>query len=239
MVITALVLLLGGWSCHRSQGDAMENNHSSREETAMSPVIIALPTPDRTGVMPFETALQRRRSLRVYGPEALTLAEAAQLLWAAQGRNASRHGFRTAPSAGALYPLEVYLLCGRVTDISAGIYRYRPQSHDLEQVKSGDYRSALSEAGLSQSPLREAPAVLVFTAIPERTTIKYGQRGLQYIYMEAGHAAQNVCLQAEALSLGTVPIGAFEDQAVGRVLNIGAAELPLYLLPVGRRASAR
>jgi SagB-type dehydrogenase family enzyme len=195
---------------------------------------VELPEPRTHGQVSIETALHERRSVREYVAGSVTLVEASQLLWAAQGVTDKREGLRTAPSAGALYPLEVYLVTGDVKDLPDGVYRYRPRQHRLLKTGSGDRREALADVALRQSFLRDSAGVLVFTAVPERTTAKYGRRGVRYVYMEAGHAAQNVYLQAESLGLGTVVVGAFEDADVQEVLGI--KEDPLYLMPFGRPA---
>ncbi len=193
---------------------------------------VKLPDPKTKGEISVEQALLERRSVREYRQGALTLAQAAQLLWAAQGIT-SREGLRTAPSAGALYPLEVYLVVGEVTGLQQGVYRYDPNAHMLYQVTEKDRRAELAGAALGQSCIEEGAAVLVFTAVYERTTRKYGQRGIRYVHMEAGHAAQNVFLQATALGLDAVVVGAFDDRAVMTLLQRGADEHPLYLIPVG------
>ena len=181
-----------------------------------------------------EQALLERRSVRSYTGEPLTLAEISQLLWAAQGITNDRGG-RTAPSAGALYPLEIYLLAGDVTDLPAGIYHFIPNEHSLKLVVEGDRRQALYEAALSQGSVKDAAAVIVITAIYERTTGKYGERGIQYVHMEVGTVAQNIYLQAVSLDLGTVFIGAFHDGQVRNVLLLAEDEVPLGIMPVGRK----
>jgi SagB-type dehydrogenase family enzyme len=193
---------------------------------------IRLPEPRAPGATSVEEALRRRRSLREFRPTPLTLAEAAQLLWAAQGRTAE-DGRRTAPSAGALYPLEVFLVAGRVEGLAPGVYRYRPDGHILEPVIEGDRRRALSEAALGQGWVGGAPAALVVAAVEERTARKYGRRAERYVHIEVGAAAQNVALQAVALGLGTVVVGAFDDAAVARVAGLAPEERPLAILPVG------
>ncbi len=194
---------------------------------------IALPTPRLKGSLSVEEALRARRSVRHYRAQPLTLAEVGQLLWAAQGVTGPR-GERTAPSAGALYPLEVYLAASQVDGLAPGSYHYRPQAHVLELVSAGDRRLELYHAALDQDAVRQAPAVVVMVAVFRRTTVKYGSRGVGYVYAEAGAAAQNVYLQAQALGLGTVYIGAFRDEAVQAALSLPAEEQPLVLLPVGR-----
>jgi len=186
-----------------------------------------LPMPSVKGTVSVEETLARRRSIRTFKSDRLTLDQISQLLWAAQGITERRRGLRTAPSAGATYPLTTYL----VTD--QGVFMYDPQKHALLPKRAGDVRPALAEAALGQSWVREAPASIVFAAIYERTTGRYGGRGQRYVHMEAGHAAENVHLQAVALGLGSVPLGAFDDENVAEVLGLGREERPLYIIPVG------
>jgi len=194
---------------------------------------IRLPEPLPRGVVSVEEALRRRRSQREWSSAPLTLVEVAQLLWAAQGRT-SPDGGRTAPSAGALYPVELGLLAGDVEGLAPGVYRYRPDGHLLEPVLGGDRRRALADAAFGQDWLRSAPACLVVGAVYERTASKYGARAERYVQIEAGAVAQNVALQAVALGLGTVVVGAFDDAAVARVMGFAPEERPLAILPVGR-----
>lgn len=200
---------------------------------------ISLPPPRLKSDVSVEEALLYRRSHRSFAPSPLSLQEVAQLLWAAQGVTDKASGFRTAPSAGALYPLEVYFVAGQVEGLLPGVYRYLPEEHALCEVLQGDRREELFRVALLQRWVKEAPGVLVFTAIYERTTRKYGERGIRYVHMEAGHAAQNVYLQAEALGLGTVVVGAFEDSGVQKVLGLPGNERPLYLMPVGKVKSEK
>ena len=194
---------------------------------------IKLPEPRLKGALSVEEALLQRRSIREYKDEPLTLTEVSQLLWAAQGVTDSR-GYRTAPSAGALYPLELYVVVGRVEGLSTGVYRYVPDGHHLLLVASGDRRAELAAAALGQSSVRDAPIDLVVSAVPERTTKQYGYRGIQYVHMEVGHVGQNVHLQAVSLGLGTVMIGAFTDERVKQVMALPKEEVPLYIMPVGK-----
>lgn len=194
---------------------------------------IKLPEPQYDSDTSIEEALLKRRSVRSFKDSPLTLAEVSQLLWAAQGITGPG-GRRTAPSAGALYPLEIYVVTGNVEDLPEGVYNYRPDKHELARVLKGDKRTVLCKAALGQTSIRNAAAVMVFSAIYERTTVKYGDRGMQYVYIEAGHAAQNVFLQAIPLNLGTVVIGAFYDDEVKKVLQMSDRERPLYIMPVGR-----
>ncbi len=198
---------------------------------------IALPKPNLDGPMPLEQALAQRHSVRAFGPEPLSLAGLSQLLWAAQGITRT-DGKRTAPSAGALYPLEIFVIAGNVTGLEPGVYRYRPQGHGLVQLGAGDKRLALCAAALDQNWMAEAPAILVTGAVFERTTVKYGHRGQQYVLIDCGLAAGNICLQAAALGWGATVVGAFRDEALKELLGMSGDETPLALLPVGREAAA-
>lgn len=198
-------------------------------ETALS---IALPSPDITNGMPLQQLLQQRRSVREFKKAKLTQAQLAQLLWAAQGTT-HRQGLRTAPSAGALYPLEVYLVANSVETLAAGIYHYHSGQHKLTLHREGNFGKALARAAYSQTWLQQAAVVFVIAADYERTTVKYGKRGERYVHIEAGHAAENLFLQAESLGLGTVVVGAFYDDEVTNVLQLPAESSPLLLMPVG------
>lgn len=195
---------------------------------------IKLPEPEYDSPTSIEQALFNRRSVRDYKDEPLTLTEVSQLLWAAQGITDPRD-LRTAPSAGALYPLEVYVVVGNVSNLPSGIYRYKPHEHELEKILEGDKRAELRTAALGQSSVKDGAIVVVFSAVYERTTQKYGERGIRYVHMEVGHAAQNVYLQAVSLKLGTVVVGAFQDDAVKMITNMPDEEHPLYIMPVGRK----
>ena len=195
---------------------------------------ICLPRPRYVGPVSLEETLLTRRSIRKYSSAALTLEEAAQLLWAAQGQTAEGGG-RTAPSAGALYPLELYLVVGNVSDLAPGVYRYRPRKHDLVRTGDKDPREALARAALDQAYVREAATDIIIAADYNRTTVKYGDRGVRYVHMEAGHAAQNLYLQATALDLAMVVVGGFYDQRVKDILALPKDQQPLYIVPVGRK----
>ena len=198
-----------------------------------SPHTIQLPEPRFDGEVSVEHALQMRRSVRLYKNDPLSISDISQILWSAQGITSPR-GFRTAPSAGALYPLELYVVAGNIISLPPAIYRYKPDDHLLLKIVSGDRRSELSRAALRQGAIKKAPAVLLFCAVYERMTGKYGQRGIRYVHMEVGHAAQNACLQAIALGLNTVVIGAFRDTEVKKIADLAAEEQPQYFVPVGR-----
>ncbi len=196
---------------------------------------IVLPEPRSKSTISVEEAILNRRSIRSYSDEPLELEEVSQLLWSAQGITDQQLKFRAAPSAGALYPLEVFLVVGNVSSLENGIYRYDPLNHEIIKTKGGDYRNNLSLAALGQSCVKNGAVSIVFAAVYDRITKKYGERGIGYTYMEAGHAAQNIYLQAEVLELGTVVVGAFIDDKVKEVIGMKEEETPLYILPVGKK----
>ncbi|MEM2094862.1 MAG: SagB/ThcOx family dehydrogenase [Candidatus Bathyarchaeia archaeon] len=199
----------------------------------MNTLEVSLPAPRYESEVSVEEALLKRRSIREYSNKALTIQEISQLLWSAQGITDPR-GFRTAPSAGALYPLEVYVAVGNVEDLSKGVYIYKPEGHMLVKVIEGDKREALANAAFDQTWVKNGAIIIVITAVYERTTAKYGDRGIRYVHMEAGHVAQNICLQATAMGLGTVTVGAFYDDQVKLVIGLQENEQPIYIMPVGR-----
>jgi len=190
---------------------------------------IKLPKPKEKGTSSIEETLNKRRSVRDYKRGALSLEQVSQLLWAGSGRNLYR---RTAPSAGATYPLETYLAVGEVEGLEPGIYHYSSPRHSLEMTNEEDVRNKLSRAALGQEMIEEAPICIIIAAVYGRTTRHYGQRGNRYVHMEVGHVGQNISLQAISLNLGTVMIGAFEDEEIKEVLRI--EEEPLYIIPVGK-----
>ncbi len=198
--------------------------------------MIQLPEPRYDSDISLEESIVQRRSVREYTGEPLALQEVSQLLWAAQGIT-STEGWRTAPSAGGTYPLEVYVVVGDVEDLSLGAYRYIPKGHRLVKIVDGDVQEDITDAALGQEWVREGAAIFVFTAIYERTTQRYGDRGVRYVHMEVGHAAENFVLQAVALGLGSVTIGAFHDDQIRDILNLPESEVPLYVIPVGRKPS--
>ncbi|MHC1586692.1 MAG: SagB/ThcOx family dehydrogenase [Candidatus Hecatellaceae archaeon] len=187
--------------------------------------------------MSVEEAIAGRRSIRSYSGEPLEVWELGQLLWAAQGITDPKRGFRAAPSAGATYPLEIYVVVseGGVSGLRPGIYHYSPSEHSLKLVKLGDFSGELCAAALGQPWVGEASVNLVICAVFERTTSRYGERGVRYVYMEAGHVGENIYLQAEALGLGTVAIGAFYDDQVHKILEAPEDHRPIYIYPVGRK----
>lgn len=200
--------------------------------------VLDLPEPATDGDLSVERALANRRSRREYADEALELAEVAQLLWAVQGITDESTEFRAAPSAGATFPLEAILAvrAGGVPELEAGFYRYDAHAHALKTIVVADRQADLRDAAIDQSWIENAPVTVALSGVDERTEGQYGDRGSdRYVPMEAGHAGQNLYLQAEALDLATVAVGAFDDAGVSEVLELDPAERPLYLFPVGRR----
>jgi len=193
---------------------------------------IRLPEARRESAMSLEAALWARRSNRTLKPDTITLADAAQLLWAAQGRNRP-DGHRTAPSAMAVYPLEVYLVAGSVEGLAPGVYRYSSATHDLVLAQAGDKRAELTAApGRPPGWAASAPMLVVFAAAWDRASSRFGARTERYSAMEVGYASQNVYLQAAALGLGTTFMGNYNDSAMTRVL--AADERPMGVMPVGK-----
>jgi SagB-type dehydrogenase family enzyme len=207
---------------------------SELHSVEMTDKTIRLPAPRTDGSTSVEKGLRERRSIREFARQPLSIAEVSQLLWAAQGVTASG-GRRTAPSAGALYPLELYLVAGNVQGLPEGIYKYRPEGHEVTRAVEGDKRTELSRAALGQTSIRDAAVVLLLTAVYGRTTARYGERGVRYVHIEVGHVGQNVCLQAVALKLGAVVIGAFDDSLLKRIANLMPNEEPLYLIAIGKK----
>ncbi|MBL7190874.1 SagB/ThcOx family dehydrogenase [bacterium] len=192
--------------------------------------IISLPAPSLKGEVSLEETLNLRRSVRSFSQDSLTLEQVSQVLWAGQGITGSS-GKRTAPSAGALYPMELYIIVERVSDLKPGCYHYNPHKHQLELAGAGARLNKLAEAALGQSAIKDCAMAVLITAVFERTSVKYGERAERYVWIEAGHIAQNILLQAAALNLGAVPMGAFYDDRVKKTLKL--KEEPLYIIPVG------
>lgn len=191
---------------------------------------ITLPAPQLSGKVSLEHTISRRRSRRNFRPKGLSLTQISQLLWSAQGITDQQRGLRAAPSAGALYPIEIYLLN------QEGLHHYIPQGHKLKFVLRDDLRRSLAAAALRQNFIAQAPVDIVIAADYEKVTCRYGLRGKRYTDIEAGHIAQNVHLQAVALGLASVPVGAFDEQAVRELLRLSDDEQPLYIIPVGYAA---
>jgi len=203
-----------------------------------------LPSPQLKGKVSLEETILRRRSVRRYRREPLELSQLSQILWAAQGITGTG-GFRAAPSAGASYPLEIFMFVGTQCviasevkqapeELPAGIYHYEADSHSLSLHKPADLRPDLARATLNQEFIIEAPVDIVICALSHRTSYRYGRRGERYVHIEVGHAGENIHLQAVALGLATVEIGAFHDEEVGKVLGVDEQIKPLYIMPLGK-----
>lgn len=214
------------WSCFGSLGETMGT-------------FVTLPRPSFKGKISLEETVKLRRTVRDFLPDPLTLQDLSQLLWAAGGITEARGFKRSAASAGALYPLDLYVLTGPqgVPGLEAGVYHYQPQGHRLTLIKSGEFRKDMARASLSQMWMARAPAILVITGEYERCTGKYRHRGIMYTHIEAGHVGQNIFLQAEALGLGAGIVGAFENRGIIEVAGIPADHDPILLMPVGTKAN--
>ena len=212
----------------------------------MGQTIIKLPSPQLKGKVSLEETILRRRSVRRYRREPLDLSQLSQILWSAQGITGTR-GFRAAPSAGATYPLEIFVFVGKQSiiaseakqafeELQAGIYHYEPKSHSLSLHTSGDLRPDLARAALDEEFIVQAPVDIVICALYHRTSYRYGSRGERYVHMEVGHVGENIHLQAVALGLATVEVGAFHDEEVWKILGVDEQIKPLYIMPVGKPA---
>lgn len=253
VVFRALLVLLSGLLILFliiSPGHLNSSPATGRDWAVASPEsgLIPLPAPRLDSQFSVEKALKARQSIRDYQEVPLTLAEISQILWAAQGFTRERKepptrwnpkyewpgGLRTAPSAGALYPMEIYLLAGKVDGLPVGVYKYVPKNHALRKVAEADKRKELCLAALKQPQVEKAPAVVLMAGVYERTSYKYGERAERYVHMEAGSIAENIYLQATALGIGTVFIGAFNDEEVKKVMALSADESPLVIMPLGK-----
>ncbi len=196
---------------------------------------IKLPTPSLKGTVSVEEAIAQRRSVRRYLRESIALPHLSQVLWAGQGIT-TRGRLRAAPSAGATYPLELFIFVGSdgVEGLGEGVYHYNVENHSLILVREGDLRGQLSMAALDERSVEDAPVDILICAIYERTTRRYGRRGERYVHMEAGHVGENISLEAVALGLGTVMIGAFHDDVVRETAGLEAELRPLYIIPLGK-----
>lgn len=224
-VLLAVVVVIGGLFLLRREC-VMESKVLSGE--------VVLPAPNKDDSFPLAKAIQLRRSVRAYKDEALSLENVSQLLWAAQGIT-SADWLRAAPSAGALYPMELYVVIGKVDQLDAGIYKYDCRSHTLSSVNGGDKRSELSSAAMGQDSVQDGMMSIVICGVHDRTRAKYGDRAERYVYMEAGHVAQNIYLMGVAMGLGTVVVGAFDDDMVRKVVGAQTNEYPLYIMPLGKK----
>jgi len=210
----------------------------------MGQTMIKLPFPQLKGKVSLEETILRRRSVRRYRREPLDLSQLSQILWSAQGITGTR-GFRATPSAGATYPLEIFVVVGEQgiigsqakqapAELQAGIYHYEADSHSLSLHKPADLRPDLARATLDQEFIINAPVDIVICALFHRTSYRYGRRGERYVHLEVGHAGENIHLQAVALGLAAVEVGAFHDEEVRTVLGVDEQIKPLYIMPVGK-----
>lgn len=210
--------------------------------------IIQLPNPRYESETSVEKALNMRRSIRTYAEEPLSISDISQILWAAQGITKKTEklptkwntkyewqgGYRTAPSAGALYPIELYLIVGNAKGLSKGVYKYIPKNHSLKKVFDGDKRTEIYDAALQQSSIKEGAALIVMAGVYERTSFKYGERAERYVHIEVGHIGENIYLQGITLGIGTVMMGAFKDEELKKVLDLPEDEYPLAIMPLGK-----
>jgi SagB-type dehydrogenase family enzyme len=243
--LTAGATAAGSLLLGKALGAVSIDSDAANRGTSENATTVGLPDPTTDGVVSVESALATRRSRRHYADSAVSLADFGQLLWAAQGITAARptrSDLRTAPSAGATYPLELYAVVGApgVEGVSPGVYHHERSAHRLVQRREGEFRTELRRAGLDQRFLDAAPVSIVVTAVDARTVDRYGQRGkARYVPMEAGHVGENIYLQAEARDLATVAVGAFRDEQVRSLLDLSEDHRPLYVFPVGNRRDTR
>lgn len=236
LTLSIVMLLFTGCSKSRMK----EEKSGAQIINGNSQLAYLLPPPQLKGSVTVEQAIAQRRSRRHYRDKKITVEQLSQILWASYGITSrennviSKNGLRAAPSAGALYPLEIYVLAGKVEGIEPGTYKYIPQEHKIIRSIDQDIRAKLCVTALKQKMISEAPVVLFYTAVYSRCTKKYGNRGRdRYVCMDLGHSAENVYLQVEALHLGTCAVGAFNDDEVRKVLQLNPEEEPLYFMPIG------
>ena len=218
LIITLLSMLFAGTTYAQEKG-----------------IEIKLPTPERKGTMSVEEAIYQRQSVRNFKKTPLSLEQISQLLWVSGGVTVDGLSgpTRSYPSAGGIYPLDIYLVAGAVEGLDAGIYLYDWRKHMLKLLKKGDYRTKLAAAALGQRMVQEAPVSIVVTAMHSKTARRYGERGaVRYVSMDIGHLGQNVHLISESMGLGSVMVGAFIDKKVMDVLGI-KDQVPMYIMPVG------
>lgn len=224
---------LGGWQLDWARQPGDHKDYPAAPH-------LALPEPERDDGPGLWSLLQRRRSVRRYAEAGISAAELGQVLWAADGltRDAGEIALRTAPSAGGLYPIETYVAVHDVSGVGPGVWHYDVRRHRLDRVAAGDVRVTTARAALDQPIAATAAAVFIWTAVFGRTLWKYRQRGFRYMYMEAGHLAQNAALAAVALGLGTCQIAAiYDDEANALVEADGTTETVLYMSTLARAAS--
>jgi SagB-type dehydrogenase family enzyme len=226
IIVSFISLILGfNFFCQEEGKTKVKNSDSE---------VVELSQPKFKSTVSIEEALLKRRSVRNYMNDPLSISEISQLLWAAQGITEEKYNLRTAPSAGALYPLEIYIAASNVEDLAPGLYKYQPQDYTLKKISKGDKRRDISNAALRQDAIESASAIILITAVYERTAVKYGGRTERYVNIEVGAAAQNIYLQTVSLEIGTVIIGAFKDDSLKKTLNLPANERPLAIMPLGK-----
>lgn len=238
LVLLIILLIVGGigaFYTYYRVAFSWNSQVESTTETFPKGESIKLPEPKLKGDISVEAALSKRRSVREYSNKPLSLGDVSQLLWAAQGITDPSSGGRTAPSAGATYPMEIYMSVRSAENLKSGIYWYNVKDHSIVLYKEGDFSKQLEEACLGQSIIGNSSINIILTAVFQRTAKRYGDRGEQYVYVEAGHIGQNIYLQAESLNLGTVMSGAFTDKMVKEVLSLPKAHVPLAVMPVGKK----
>lgn len=225
LCIVIMIIALSNQACGQSA------SNKSKPISKMNEIV--LQEPAKESEFSLGQAISLRRSVRSFTNQPITLPDVSQLLWAAQGITDTGRGFRTAPSAGATFPVEIYIVATNVNEVAQGLYHYQTGKHLLEKKISGDLREPLLESALMQQWLSQAAAIIIVCADYSRTTARYGERGNRYVHMEAGHVGQNLALQAVALGLGTTMVGAFYDDQLKEVLNLPENLEPLYIIPVG------
>jgi SagB-type dehydrogenase family enzyme len=228
VLLLALVLLFVGGLFLIQSRTKEDSQTAIAQENETKTETIQLPEPKYDGEVSVEKALLERRSIRDYKDDSLTLSEVSQILWAAQGITDPKTGHRTAPSARAMYLINVYLLPGKVIGLPLGLYRYQPQGHELIKITDGDVKSKLFDAA-GQAPIQKAPAALVITGLNAKT------KNPNWFYLEAGHAAQNVYLEGVSLNIGTVVMGGFKEDVVKKALNLPEDETVIYIMPLGKK----
>jgi SagB-type dehydrogenase family enzyme len=220
VIVFAIVTML----CQKDIGLPLAQAQEQKSETNT----IDLPPPVLDGSISVEKALSERRSVRAYSDKSLSLGDISQILWAAQGITEPKRGLRTAPSAQASYLLKIYILTGKVGDLSMGLYQYQPQGHKLVKIADGDIKTNLYNAA-PQNPIKNAPAAIVITGLSSKA------KNPSWIYLEAGHVAQNICLQAVSLNIGTVTMAGFKPEEVKKALKLPDNEQPVYIMPIGKK----
>jgi SagB-type dehydrogenase family enzyme len=207
-------------------GMVLTSSQAQEQKTATG--VIDLPQPVTDGSISIEKALSERRSVRSYSDKPLSLTDVSQILWAAQGITEPKRGLRTAPSAQASYLMKIYLLAGKVTDISMGMYQYQPLGHRLVKIADGDIKTTLYNAA-PQKPINNAPAAIVITGLSKKAKNPF------WIYLEAGHIAQNICLESVSRNIGTLTMAGFNPEEVKKALKLPDDEQPVYIMPIGRK----